>query len=162
MLFFGSQHGVLLPRTQYFLESDNPEKLHRPYYAYTPQPDFNKAYQFIAEQIQPEEIVISSQPQFNKIFLQQPGYWIKYHYLGFNKKLNTFKNDREYYVGAKVIDDLTELQEIINNHHGFLVWDYMAITDRIPSDIVNYTQDNLEFKFYNQVNGYSKIWVYKF
>jgi hypothetical protein len=174
ILYFATGEGVIFPKNSYLLESDNPTKLHRPYYAYTPQPDFNAAYAAIKNNLQPGEIVISSHPHFNKIFLNQPGYWIKYNYLGMEDTPNTiFLSSqassegsvpyyREYYVGAAVINNLAELKNIIQTHHGYIVFDYMATDGRIDPAIINYIQKTLPIFFYNRINSYSQIWVYKF
>ena len=162
LLFFISEHGVIKPKQFYFLESDDPAKFNRPHYAYTPQPNFNNAYNTIKKVIKDNEIIISSHPHFNKIFLNQPGYWIKYNYLGMEDKVKTIKGGREYYVNAKVINDLPELQEVIGANHGYIVFDYMAADNRIPAEIINYITANLDLVLYDEINSYSKIWVYKF
>lgn len=161
-LFFGSGQGVYWPKNFYFLEADDPAQLNRPYYAYTPQPDWNRAYDLIKNQIQPGEIVISSHAHFNKIFLGQAGYWLKYNYYGFRDTPETIINDREYYVGAKVIDDLAELKNIIKDKHGYVIFDYMAIDGRLPKEMIEYIWQNFNLIFYDEMNSYSKVWVYRF
>ena len=92
-IFFASGQGVATHKDFYFLEADDPKVLNRPYYAYTPQPDFNEAYQAIKFAKKPEDIVISSHPHFNKIFLGEAGYWIRYNYLGMEDSYKTIKNN---------------------------------------------------------------------
>ena len=104
------------------IERKNPKNQNRPYYAYTPQANFNKAYKYIEENYTNQDIVISSHPHFNKIFLQKPGYWLKYKYNGVKYPL--ISNDKEYYVNADVIDDLSELKNITKNKHGYIVFDW--------------------------------------
>jgi hypothetical protein len=163
LVFFTIGGGVIWPTNAYYLESDNPETLgKRPHYAYTPQPDWNGAYAFIQTNKKNTDIVISSLPQFNKIFLGEAGYWIKYNYLGIKDEPNIVENDREYYVGAKVINDLAELQSIARNNHGYIVFDYMATDGRITNDILKYINDNFTEVFYEKTNFYSQIWVYAF
>ena len=162
-LFATIAGGTFLPQVNYYLESDNPETLgNRPYYAYTPQPDWNSAYTFIEENKTAEEIIISSHPHFNKIFLNEAGYWIKYNYLGMEDTPNIIENDQEYYVGAKVIDDLAELQLIITNSHGYIIFDYMAIDGKIPQEIINYIVKNTKEVFHEKTNAFSQVWIYKF
>ena len=162
-LFATIAGGVFIPQTNYFLESDNPETLNnRPYYAYTPQPDWNSAYSYIKDNETKEEIVISSMPQFNKIYLNESGYWIQYNYLGFDNKADFTKDGSEYYVGAKVIPNLFDLKNIINNGHGYIVFDYMSTQGRISEDILNYIKTNLTNVFNKKTNSYSEVWVYKF
>ncbi len=162
LLFFASGEGVLKPTSMYFLESDNPATIrNRPYYAYTPQPNWNAAYGFIAQDKSANDIIISSQPQFNKIFLNEAGYWIKYDYLGFDHKEADITDDREYYVGAKVIDDLPELQSIMAANHGYIVFDYMILT-RVPRETLEYIAAHAKQVFYEKTNEYSQVWVYRF
>jgi len=143
------------------LEADDQSKLaSRPYYVYTPQPNWTKAYNFIKENKKEKDLIISSQPVFNKIFLKEAGYWIKYNYLGLKTKNDYL--DQEYYVGAKVINNLSELQTLTIANHGFIIFDYMSIQSRISEDILNYIQKNLTLIFQEETNSYSKIWIYKF
>ena len=160
--FFILKQGVVYPPDFYFLEADSPERFDRPYYAYTPQPDFNKAYKKIEQNIKKNEIIISSHPHFNKIFLNRAGYWLSYSYLGFDKKVEKIINNKEYYVGAEVIENLEELKKITTNNHGYIVFDYMAQDNRISKEIINYIQQNLNPIFHDRINTYSQIWVYKF
>jgi 4-amino-4-deoxy-L-arabinose transferase-like glycosyltransferase len=161
--FFTIGGGVLVPQHFYFLEADDPElEPGLSYYAYTPQPDWNSAYAFITKHRVQSDIVISSMPQFNKIFLGSAGYWLAYSYLGYDTPREEVWNDREYYVGATVIDDLPELVALTESTHGYVVLDYMATDGRIPRATLNYIEQNFEQVFYNRVNSYSQVWVYRF
>jgi hypothetical protein len=163
VIFFATGQGLLYPKSFYALESDDPSKLPgRPYYAYTPQPNWNKAYEAIKENIKPDEIIISSHPHFNKIFLNQPGYWIKYDYLGLEKTVDQINENKEYYVGAEVINNLEELKKITSEKHGYIIFDYMSADGRISAETIQYIQKNLNSFFYEKTNSYSQIWVYKF
>ena len=161
--FFVSGAGILIPQDRYSLEADDPTKLGgRPSYAYTPQPDWNTAYGFIKININENDLIISSHPHFNKIFLGESGYWIRYDYLGIDNRAQWSKNDKEFYVGAKIIDDLNELKGITTNQHGYIIFDYMASDGKIPSDITQHIDQNLELVFHKKDNGYSEVWVYRF
>jgi 4-amino-4-deoxy-L-arabinose transferase-like glycosyltransferase len=163
ILFFTIGGGVIIPTNTYYLESDNPATLgNRPHYAYTPQPEWNTAYQYIKDNKKNNEIIISSMPQFNKIFLNESGYWIQYDYLGMTNKTNIIKNDQEYYVGAKVISDLSDLEATIKNNHGYIIFDYMAIDGKIPKEIIEYITKNTKEVFYKNTNPFSQVWVYQF
>jgi len=162
-LFFTVGTGVLKPQPFYFLEADDPEKNPgHSYYAYTPQPDWNSAYEYILNNRKEDDIVISSMPQFNKIFLNEPGYWLRYNYYGADDRETDIEDDREYYVGATVIDDLDELKELTNDRHGFLVIDHMARDNRIQEEVLDYVKENLDEIWRKRTNYYSHIWIYKF
>ncbi|MBP9864677.1 glycosyltransferase family 39 protein [Patescibacteria group bacterium] len=162
-LFFLSGHGVLIPTTTYALESDNPSDKNNSYYAYTPQPDFNGAYAAIKEQIKPTEIVISSHPHFTQIFLNQPGYWIAYDYLGRTSPPDTYAQaSTEPYVGAAVIHSLAELKDLTRQHHGYILFDFMATDNRIDRTILEYIRTNMAGIYFNKTSDFSMIWVYRF
>ena len=161
-IFFLSGEGIITPKNFYTLESDSNKNPNRPYWGYTPQPNFNAAYSYIEQNLKEGEIVIASHPHFNKIFLNQPGYWIKYDYLGLSKEADTVKQNKEHYVGATVINNLDELKKIMNEHHGYITLDFMSQDNRIPLDVLNYISQNATQVFSDTINDYSKIWVYKF
>lgn len=167
-LYFLLGDKSFVPQDQYFLESDNinskiAKSLGRKWVSYTPQPNWNSAYDFISHNKKSTDIIISSQPQFNKIFLQEPGYWLKHLQIVRGKLPKDFiKNDREYYVNAKVIDGLEELKEIMQNTHGYIVFDASAQNNRIPKNILVYIKNNSKRVFYKYTNSFSKIWVYEF
>ncbi|MGC9599103.1 MAG: glycosyltransferase family 39 protein [Minisyncoccia bacterium] len=159
-LFIGG--GVWHPTSYYFLESDNPSTLGpRPHYAYTPQPDWNGTYAYIETHVQNGDIVISSMPQFNEIFLNEPGYWIAYNYLGLPGQ-PSISNSKESYVGAQVIKNLQGLQSLTASRHGFIIFDYMAADGRMSQDILQFIKTDLKEVFYENTNAYSQIWVYRF
>ena len=83
-LFAAIAGGSFLPKTYYYLEADSPYNLSpRPYNGQTPQPNWASAYAFIKDNKKVGDLIISSHPHFNKIFLGEAGYWIKYNYLPF-------------------------------------------------------------------------------
>jgi hypothetical protein len=155
-------HLVFIPQSFYWLEADDPAKVHnREYYAYTPQPDFNSAYRAIKEQMQPGDIVISSHPHFNKIFLNTAGYWLSYDYL--RRGIEVPQNEtHELYVNATVIHNLSELQTIMKTHHGFIVYDLQSTDKRIDPSVIDEITNKGTIVFYDERNNYSKIWVYRF
>jgi len=151
-----------IPQAIYTLESDNP-KQKLSYYSYTPQPDWQKAYQYIKDNQKENDIIISAQPVFNKIYLNKPGYWIYYSYCRKSQPYRLItENNTEYYVNAKVIDNLKELKKIIQQNHGFILLDYMSKDDRIKEEILNYIYQNTKLVFSNEINPWSKVWIYRF
>lgn len=164
ILFFGSGGGVLVPQSHYWLEADDPTTLGpRPSYAYTPQPDWNAAYEYIKTNRTADDITISSHPHFNKIFLREPGYWISFSYLGLDGR-NEYRtpDNREFYVGASILDTLDELKQRTATNHGFIIYDYMAADGRISPDILDYIESTYPVVFEKRDNSYSHVWVYKF
>lgn len=167
LLFITIGGGVIIPQSLYTLETDNPA-VERTfpgtagYYAYTPQPDWNSAYAYIEQNRAPDDIIISSHAHFTKIFLHEPGYWLGYNYLGMSDLPSTTKNDREYYVGAEVIDNLADLMQSTQDKSGYIIFDYMAVDGRIAEDTLTYIRQNLPLVYHKRVNEASQIWIYRF
>lgn len=163
-VFFISGEGVLKPHSFYLLEADNPETTPGlPYYAYTPQPDWNAAYAFVkTHPLGNNDTIISTMPQFTKIFLDTPGYWIAYDYLGQGNTASLITNGREHYVGAMALTTLDELKNLTTHTHGYIIFDYMAIDDRLPDDVVTYMISSFPEVFHSRTNAYSEVWVYQF
>lgn len=162
ILFFASGEGVLIPRSMYFLEADDPTSIlirNRNSYLFVPQPDWNGAYSYIEQHLQANDIVITTEPPFNKIFLGQPGYWLRYSYNG--KTYMPENGDKEFYVGATIVRDTAGLQSLVSSTHGFIVIDYYA-EHLVPKDIVSYIETNLQEVFHEKTNSYSSISVYQF
>ncbi len=162
ILFFLTYQGILVPKDFYSLEADDPTTLKRKYYAYTPQPDFKSAYAYIKDHLKPTDLIISTQPQFNKIYLQQPGYWLAYDYLGRDRFDPASLDAREHYVNAEIIHSLEELTKAIDGTHGYIVLDSMAVDNRIPLKIIRFIQSHSGLVFYDERHSYSQIWVYQF
>ena len=164
LTFFVSGQGVWRPLPFYTLENDNIAlgSNNRSYHAYTPQPNWNSAYAYIKQGLNEKDIVISSHPHFNKIFLGIPGYWIKYNYLGFDNRNEYQNNNTEFYVGARIINDLAELESLTATNHGYIIFDYMSADGKIPQAILNYIQTKFILSFHEKTNTYSEVWVYKF
>ena len=167
LLFFTVGGGVLIPQSLYQLETDNPAVARSfpgtaGYYAYTPQPNWNKAYAFIRDNRTEGDMIISSHSHFTKIFLQQPGYWLGYNYHGMSDLPTSIQNDREYYVGAVVIDNLDDFMHSTDGKSGYVIFDYMAADNRIADDTLTYIRRNLQPVYQDKTNEFSQIWVYRF
>ncbi len=154
---FFISHGIIFPQENYFLESDT-QTASRPYYAYTPQPDWNTAYDFIRTHKKPTDIIISSAPQFNSLFFGESGYWLNFDLWGNPKNIPA--EDR--YVRAISIPTLENFIDITSKSHGYVMYDYMAQDGRISPDILSYIETNLEKVFFKFTNPYSQIWIYRF
>ncbi len=155
--------GVLVPNSEYFLESDSVNDLKdRVYYSYTPQPDWRLAYKTIIDKRNLNDIVISSHPHFTYIYAGESGYWFPINYEKGDTILDTQRSGNDWYVGAKPIPTLDALMATVATQHGFIVFDSQARDGRIPDDILDFIDDNLKLELYHATNKYSKIWVYSF
>lgn len=164
-LFFYSGSGVLFPKEFYFLESDDPIQLgSRPHYSYTPQPNFNKAYDYVKKHRQEGDVVISTYAHFTKIFLGENGYWLAIDYTGRGKKMivETPNGPTDYYTGAPIINSLSDLKKITLGRHGFIIFDSMAVDGRLGPDILFHIKSYFKLAMYDKISSYSEIWVYYF
>lgn len=164
-LFFLTGTGVIFPVKFYFLESDLPSQswFKKDYYSYTPQPNWNEAYSVIMSNKKETDLIISNEPQFNKIFLNEAGYYLSYDRSGIDEKNKiTIKDDREFYVNAISIHDLDSLKKIINEKHGYIVFDYLFVDKLNNLDKINYIKEHAKLIFFDEINEVSKIWVFSF
>jgi hypothetical protein len=160
ILFFTIGGGTILPKTQYLLESDTNRD--KSFMSVTPQPDWKAAYDVIRKEKKEKDIVISTMPAFSKIYLNEPGYWIAYQYLGNIDTYQYVQNGRERYVGALALEDLSSLKEIVENNSGFIVFDANGLYSTASPLIFSYIKENLSLVFHKKDNDISEIWVYSF
>ncbi|MES2668572.1 MAG: glycosyltransferase family 39 protein [Patescibacteria group bacterium] len=162
-VFFVSGQGVLFPRVEYFLESDDPESFllqDRNTYIFVPQPDWQEAYAFVEGVRTDADAIVTTQPPFNEIYLDEPGYWIRYSYNGKDYMKET-EDDREFYVGAKIIDDVAELRALARSTTGFVLLDVYAAR-RVPAETRAYIETEMTEVFRKKTNSYSEVIVYRF
>ena len=159
-LFILSGQGIIFPQSFYTLEQD-PEGANKKYVVFTPQPDWNEAYRFVQEQRSIGDIIISTQPQFTKIFLQEAGYWLQYSRL-YGGQVPTLRNGREFYVNAKVLDSVERLQNVTRGTHGFVILDYYTLQNTLPNGVLEYITNHFYLAYTKEINNYSQIWIYKF
>lgn len=156
-----------LPKNFYYLESDIPGETwgKRSYYLYTPQPNWNGAYEYIKENLKPDDLIISSEPVFTKIFLNQKGYYLAYN--RDNSKNNPVDKDisgKEYYVGATIINNISQIDNLLKTKHGFIVFDSLFANKSSSQDFMNYLFKfkKLKSSYSNERNKISQIVVFKF
>lgn len=165
ILFLGfSKQFQIFPSKLYFLESDpsSAEQIEKSentydYYLYVPQPDWQRAYQYIEENRQSTDIIISPQTVFTNLYLGMKGYWLPFTF-EWKGKLNS----KDGYFDAPMISGLSKFKSTINEFHGYIVFDYHSIDQKIDTEIFDYAQKNLELVFFDTLNAFSIIWVYKF
>ena len=160
ILFFTIGGGTVLPKTEYLLESDTVEN--KVFTSVTPQPDWKAAYDVVRAEKKEKDIVISTMPAFTKIYLNEPGYWIAYQYLGKEDTYRYVQNGHERYVGALALEDLSSLKEIVEKRSGFIVFDANGLYSTASPQIFSYIKENLSLVFHKKDNDISEIWVYRF
>jgi len=152
------------PSESYFLESDpSPAELiadgKEPYkyYIYAPQPDWEAAYNYIKAHRKPDDIIISVQPVFNKLYFGEKGYWISYNLNGGLEN----RPEKDRYVDAETIIGVEDLKKIAKNNHGYIILDYLAMDGKIPEEILKYIVNNSSPVYVDMQNSWSYIALYK-
>lgn len=150
---------TILPQTIYALESDLPsETPNRHFYAYTPQPNWRVAYEYIETHKSKDDIIISSLPAYTWLHFNERGYWLSFdHITGDNSHERS-----DQYVGAPGINSVDALRELTSSSHGYIVFDFMAQDNRINPAVLTYITDNYPLVFFDEVNEVSSIFVYRF
>lgn len=145
---------VLTPRVFYGLEQG------------VPQPDFARAYEFIQQNREGGDLVISPLSVMDALYLKQVDYWILISLTAQDKdieyELDEQGNKRDKYTNAMAIQGTEELKRVIANQQGYIVIDDFALNGRIPADIIKYINRNMALVWQKDDGFWRKIWVYKF
>jgi len=160
---------AFFPKSDYFLEYDplsNSPKLD-----YTPQPDFKKAYQFIEKNKKGGDLMLVAHTAINKWYLPDSDFY----WLGFNFGLDPSLPDNatveqddylvDVYTGTGIVDDLEILKQLMEENHGYIIWDYFAIDDRLNETMKEYVKVNAELVYNHRADPnlpWTEIWIYKF
>ena len=165
-----TEHHVFIPQKNYFLEYD-------PYFKniniwdYTPQPDFNSAYNYIQQHRQKNDIFLVAHTAIHNWYMPNTeAYWLgflfidkpgrKFFYLD-----NPTGGKTEGYLGLPIIATFTDLQNILLNHHGFVIIDYFAMSTDIPGPFVQYLLEKAPIRFTSELGKnmpWNRVWVGRF
>jgi uncharacterized membrane protein len=131
---------------------------------YTPQPNFQEAYNQIKQNgWDKDKVIISPFPQMDKIYLGQSDYWIAVSLSGKKKTLkNTINKEtnREIYANAYVIDDPKILNKVIEEKDGYLIVDDMALGKKMNYRIIQIIREQ-KLLWADESTPKQRIWVYK-
>ncbi|MFH0837840.1 MAG: glycosyltransferase family 39 protein, partial [Patescibacteria group bacterium] len=147
---------ALNSKSDYFLEYDplsNSPKLD-----YTPQPDFKKAYQFIEKNKKSVDLMLVAHTAIHKWYLPDSDFY----WLGFNFGLDPSLPDHatveqdgylvDVYTSTGIVDDLEILKQLMEEKHGYVIWDYFAIDDRLNEAMKEYVKVNAELVYNHQAD----------
>lgn len=118
----------VIPQKQFVLEN------------YTPQPDFQSAYQFLQKSLKPEDFLISPYPYMDKIYLNHPSYSLAISYTGKENAESMTKNKKEYYSGAPEISSIGRINSLRESGDVYILLDTMA-ESRANQKIVEYAKE---------------------
>lgn len=156
-IFLTVGSGILIPSKHYRVENDNPKaplKMSTQYIS--PQPNWNGAYEYIQSEMGENDKIISTVPQFNKIFLDQPGYWLSY----ISTKSGFERGGKDIYVGAEVVHNVEELKEVTSTGNGFIIFE--GVYDRVYIDDATLSYITTMTQVYHEVTDVSAVVVYRY
>ncbi len=158
LLSFFSNELVYFPQEKYYLESDS-LKYSDDYRVKSPQPDFKKAHQFIKDNLQNEEIIISAYPEITDFYIGKTDYFLPFD---LEEQVNWDNTDFKIrHTNSKPITDLVDLHKLVLNQKGFIVFDQYA-SEKIPQDVLSYIEFNTDLIFEEQESIDSAVFIYRF
>lgn len=140
---------VFVPGSEYYLEYS------------TPQPDFKRAYGFISDNMDEEDVIIASFPAMADIYTGKVDYWLEFSIAGRTIPDRNFSLRREIHGNAIIIDRVSFLKEITSSGSGWIVVDKLS-ERRIKPEMISFISENLTFYSDGsfQTNSWSGIKVF--
>ncbi|KPQ43140.1 MAG: hypothetical protein MPEBLZ_02304 [Candidatus Methanoperedens nitroreducens] len=137
MMAYSPQAFTILPEEKYYLGIN------------APQTDFKKAYSYVKENMQINDVVIDTWPAVSLFYMGRSDYWLKVEFFGIDRSIDSIlvnNGQNEVYANSLVIKDLDMLKEMVAKHdRGWLVMDNTARI-LISSDIKEYIREELQIE----------------
>lgn len=137
IMAYSPQVFTILPEEEYYLGIN------------APQADFKKAYSYIKENMQINDVIIDTWPAVSLFYMGRSDYWLKVEFFGIDRSIDSIlvnNGSNEVYANALVIKDLDMLKEMVAKHdRGWLVMDNTARI-LISSDIKEYISEELQIE----------------
>ena len=116
------------------------------------QGEFRHAYEYIAQNWENGDIVVSSLTPLTYWYLCRSDYWIQFSYWGFSTPPK-----KDVYTSAAVIGTANDMRELVSEERGWVVLEIMAL-GKMNQSLRQYIEEELEF-----VGGASGrgVWVYR-
>jgi hypothetical protein len=115
--------------------------------------EWRQAADFVRQQWQSSDAVISTLPQTAQYYLGRADYNLNWPNADLARQHNIFDKDGrliDYYSGAEVIEDQAELQRIVDGHaRGWLIVDSYRFGEAVyvPAEIRRFVEQRLTKKF---------------
>ncbi|MFA6094870.1 MAG: glycosyltransferase family 39 protein [Candidatus Paceibacterota bacterium] len=117
-------HIVIKPRDTYTLEFGSP------------QPDFAAAYSYIQKTSRTSDVIISEYPVLTNLYLNKKGTWLPISLTGRLEEINEKTiHGTDRYVAAPRIYSAIDLQNILTQQKGYVVFDTLAFARLSPEYI---------------------------
>lgn len=113
-----------------------------------PQPDFKKAYCYVKENMQSNDVIIDSWPTVALFYMGKSDYWLAFEVDGIGLGIDRYlvnNGSNEMYANAMAIKNVDMLKEVVGNHdRGWIVLDNTAWI-RISPGIKKYIKDEMQY-----------------
>ena len=142
-------YSVFIPRAFYSLEAE------------TPQPDFKNAFNFVKENLEEDDIVITPYPTVARVYGVDVDYVLDYNPSGrTNGTIKSRKNpDIDWYTKKEVLK-LNKFGDTISDKTGYILVDKFSL-GRMGKSFSNLIVNSTEIKKNNR-SLYSEIYIYEF
>lgn len=112
-----------------------------------PQPDFKKAYCYVKENMQSNDVIIDSWPAVALFYMGKSDYWLAFEVGGIGLGIDRYlvnNGSNEMYANAVVIKNVDMLKEVVGNHdRGWVVLDNTAWI-RISPNTKRYISEEMQ------------------
>lgn len=129
----------------------------------TPLTNFSGAYDFVKDKVKEDSVLISAHPHMSKLYLGKIGRWIPFSISGDPREKDwvIFDGNKERVTGALIIEDFTELGEILDTQHGFIIVD--RLFERRIKNVAVFINDHKNTNLiFESLSPHSDIWVLEF
>lgn len=116
------------------------------------QGEFRHAYEYIAQNWENSDIVVSSLTPLTYWYLGRSDYWIQFSYWGFPTP-----PENDFYTSAVVIGTTNDMRELVSEERGWVVLEIMAL-GKMDQSLRRYIEEELEFV--GEASGRG-VWVYR-
>ncbi len=119
-----------------------------------PQGEFQPAYEYIQNNWQENDLLVSTLTPVSWFYLQRSDYWLSFSHVGFPELPDT-----DGFMGSKVIKYKEDLQDAMTNSTGWVVIDLMGMS-RADTQVLAYIVEN--FELVEEVSGRDRgVWLYR-
>lgn len=176
LLIMLSRYGVIgnsfifFPRDEYFLEFDSYfDKLNS--WDYTPQPDFNSAYEFIELNKKEGDIFLVAHSAIHQWYLpDSETYWLGFLFINKARRQTFYLENSpgsqvEGYMDLPILSTFEELKNILNTNHGFVIIDHFSMSTDVPRPVVKYLLEKAPVEYTSELGRdmpWNRIWVGRF
>ncbi len=128
----------------------------------SPQPDFKNAYNYIRQNSEKGDVVISAYTHLSKIYLDDRGFWLPISLTSNKDEVtrNTINNS-DYYTGAPKITYSSELESMLKTNSGFVIIDGLA-RSRLGRKVMEIILSVNPEVVFHKGEKLDEIWVYRF